>query len=138
VYFSLPRARVALNVYFSLPRARVPLNVYLSLPGARVALNVCLSLPGVRVALNVCLSLPGVRVALTPQSVLIRISTGWACVGRPDFKSKSGKIGWIPASFLQPVSALDESCIDHSVDYAHFSPPVTSTVKEQGVCMSVC
>ena len=69
----------------------------------------------------------------------MRISTGWACVGRPDFKSKSGKIGWIPASFLQPVSALDESCIDHSVDYAHFSPLVKSTVKEeQGVCMSVC
>ena len=69
----------------------------------------------------------------------MRIFIGWACVGRPDFKSKSGKIGWIPASFLQPVSALDESCIDHSVDYAHFSPLVKSTVKEeQGVCMSVC
>ena len=45
---------------------------------------------------------------------------GWACVGKPNFQSKSGKIGWVPTSFLQPVSKLDESCIDHSVEYARF------------------
>ena len=75
--------------------------------------------------------------------VVLCATTGWACVGpRPDFKSKSVKIGWIPASFLQPVSALDESCIDHSVDYAHFNPPRMSTVKEEPgtvcVCVFVC
>ena len=84
----------------------------------------------------VCTHVPSCGEAV---AVVVLLCSGWACVGRPDFKSKSGMIGWVPSSFLQPVSAMDESCIDHSVDYAQFKHTVSSAVKEKpGLCVCVC
>jgi hypothetical protein len=48
---------------------------------------------------------------------------GWVCVGKPDFQSKQGKIGWVPRDFLEELNMLDESCIDRSLDYAVLLPP---------------
>ena len=54
------------------------------------------------------------------------------CVGKPDFDTKKGKIGWVPKDFLEDSSVLNESCIDHSVDYAVFLP------QNMGKCSSGC